>query len=192
MKRKRLGKLGSTGKGKRRRPLLSRKTRIRKGPGRKSRKGLPGKPGKKSLQLRKKKATPPVTQGARCAGHTGNRNTIGAAGDSAPRSWASRRNCRRETPISRATPKHTTWGSTPVSPRASRTGISWSLADRAAGIAADQGCGYIGAGAYCAAPIAHGELWDKAGSRNFRPDMVDFLTESLPGTLFRQESGEHT
>lgn len=84
MKRKRLGKLGSTGKGKRRRPLLSRKTRIRKGPGRKSRKGLPGKPGKKSLQLRKKKATPPVTQGARCAGHTGNRNTIGAAGDSAP------------------------------------------------------------------------------------------------------------
>lgn len=55
MKRKRQGKLGSSGKGRRRKPLLSRKTRIRKGPGRKSRKGLIGKPGKKSLQLRRKR-----------------------------------------------------------------------------------------------------------------------------------------
>ncbi|MFC6648860.1 hypothetical protein [Paenibacillus rhizoplanae] len=148
MKRKRQGKLGSTGKGKRRRPLLSRKTRIRKGPGRKSRKGLLGKPGKKSLQLRRKKtpqtAAPQIPYcKAAGAGHTGYRAPSPAAGDSAPpRIWASRRNSRRETPISRATPKHTTWGSTQVSPRASRTGISWSSADRAAGTAAEQDCGY--------------------------------------------------
>lgn len=46
-----------------------------------------------------------------------------------PRILASLRKRRRETPFSRATPKHTTWGSTPVSPRASRTGISWSWAE---------------------------------------------------------------
>ncbi|MFD2880471.1 hypothetical protein ACFTAO_38250 [Paenibacillus rhizoplanae] len=148
MKRKRQGKLGSTGKGKRRRPLLSRKTRIRKGPGRKSRKGLLGKPGKKSLQLRRKRrlrrrllrrsriVKPPV-QVIPAIEPPPQPQVIPL-----PRIWASRRNSRRETPISRATPKHTTWGSTQVSPRASRTGISWSSADRAAGTAAEQDCGY--------------------------------------------------
>lgn len=55
MKRKRLGKLRSTSKGRRRRPLLSRKARLRKGPGGKTRRALPGKGGKKSLLLRKKR-----------------------------------------------------------------------------------------------------------------------------------------
>lgn len=141
MKRKRQGKLGSTGKGRRRRPLLSRKTRIRKGPGRKSRKGLLGKPGKKSLQLRRKRRLRRrLLRKSRVVRPVQVIPAIEPPLEPQviplPRIWASRRNCRRETPISRATPKHTTWGSTQVSPRASRTGISWSLADRAAGIAA--------------------------------------------------------
>lgn len=54
MKRKRQGKLRSTSKGARRRPLLSRKARLRKSTGGKTRKALHGKGGKKPLLLRKK------------------------------------------------------------------------------------------------------------------------------------------
>lgn len=141
MKRKRLGKLRSGSKGRRRTLLLSRKTRVRRGLGRKTRRGLIRKTGKRAPLLRKKRRlrrrlvrrvhvvqppvqvvpaveAPPVAQVVPL-----------------PRIWASLRSCRRETPFSRATPKHTTWGSTQVSPRASRTGISWSWAERAAAVA---------------------------------------------------------
>lgn len=55
MKTKRQGKLRSTGKGARRRPLLSRKARLRKRTGRKTRGALLRKGGKKPLLLRKKR-----------------------------------------------------------------------------------------------------------------------------------------
>lgn len=55
MKRKRLGKLRSGSKGRRRTLLLSRKTRVRRGLGRKTRRGLIRKTGKRAPLLRKKR-----------------------------------------------------------------------------------------------------------------------------------------
>ncbi|WP_238652244.1 hypothetical protein [Paenibacillus piscarius] len=55
MKTKRQGKLRSASRGAKRRPLLSRKARLRKGPSRKTRRSLLRKGGKNPLLLRKKR-----------------------------------------------------------------------------------------------------------------------------------------
>lgn len=55
MKRKRLGKLRSGTKSRRRTLLLARKTRVKRGLGRKTRRGLVRKSGKRPLLLRKKR-----------------------------------------------------------------------------------------------------------------------------------------
>lgn len=128
-----------SGRTRRRTLLLSRKAKVRKGLARKTRRVLARKTvrygkSKKGLLLRKKRrlrrklvrkvrvSQPPVLV-----------VPVSEAPPAPqviplPRSWAFRRKRPRQMPFNRATPKHTTWGSTPVSPRASRTGISWNSA----------------------------------------------------------------
>lgn len=140
MKKKSLRTLRS-GRTRRRTLLLSRKTKVRRGLARKPRRGLSrkvvryGKTKKGLLVRKKRRLRRKLVRKVRVIQAPVHVVPVIEAPPAPqviplPRTLAFRRKRHRQTPFSRGTQKHTTWGSTPVSPRASRTGISWSLIEQ--------------------------------------------------------------